>query len=542
LSRSKKTVLQAAVVLWSFYWTYTVGHLGIFAFDQSQVFDGGWRILSGQVPYKDFLMAFCPLAHATQAVFFRIFGVSWTSLVISAATVGALAAMTAMRIVRLLFGEHRVWLALGAGFLVGSSLQAMYGTLATEPFGFFFFLLSVWAVCEALGRAGAMRFVWFGLAGTLSGMTFLVKQNTGTLTMAAVGALVIAANLPRLRETAVAAACFTAGLAVAAGAFYGWLVAFSDPHAFYHFAIQVPAQIGQGRIFWRRLVFPPMALSAIPNTTQWCYAIALGVAFRAAALSVGDAEFRREALATPARRAALFLAAACPFVQSVFQMTTMNQYQNTLGISGLVLALGLGLYAILPQSESGKRQMYWLTAAGCITGAFLTWEILYYSYHRELHDSFPPHATVSRRLTTPGLSNVRWIQPTLTWFEERYQTVHQPQEEITPESVENLAAYLKSLHRDFFLVGDATYLYGVTGVVPPAPLLYYQERHYYVEPDFARIDGWVLGNLEKRDIRVIVLEKNKLANWRYFPFPRTREWMSSFRTGPRFGTFQVFLR
>ena len=47
------------------------------------IFDGGWRILSGQVPYKDFLMAFGPLTFVMQAVAFKLFGVNWTSMVIA---------------------------------------------------------------------------------------------------------------------------------------------------------------------------------------------------------------------------------------------------------------------------------------------------------------------------------------------------------------------------------------------------------------------------------------------------------------------------
>src|SRR5690349_6323598 len=38
----------AAIVVW------IVGHRGIFFYDQSGIFDGGWRLLQGQIIYRDF--------------------------------------------------------------------------------------------------------------------------------------------------------------------------------------------------------------------------------------------------------------------------------------------------------------------------------------------------------------------------------------------------------------------------------------------------------------------------------------------------------
>src|SRR5690349_21181100 len=46
------------VLAFSFLWVWEVGHRGLFMLDQSIVFDGAWRMVQGQVPYRDFVMPF----------------------------------------------------------------------------------------------------------------------------------------------------------------------------------------------------------------------------------------------------------------------------------------------------------------------------------------------------------------------------------------------------------------------------------------------------------------------------------------------------
>src|ERR1017187_4797074 len=176
---ARAAIITLAVVLWSFCWTCLVGHFGIFTFDQSMMFDGAWRILSGQVPFKDFIMAFGPVSFAIQALFFKIFGVTWTTMVLAAA-----AAVSVMRSMALLFGRERVWLVAGAGFLVGTSIQSMFGTLWIEQVAFFFCLLALQALCESLHCRTGPRLACFSLAGALSALAFFTKQNAGGATLA----------------------------------------------------------------------------------------------------------------------------------------------------------------------------------------------------------------------------------------------------------------------------------------------------------------------------------------------------------------------
>src|SRR4051812_41759698 len=60
--------------------TWLTGHRGVFLLDQSMIFDGGWRLLQGQVLYKDFLVPFGPVTFVIQALSFKVFGVNWSAM------------------------------------------------------------------------------------------------------------------------------------------------------------------------------------------------------------------------------------------------------------------------------------------------------------------------------------------------------------------------------------------------------------------------------------------------------------------------------
>jgi hypothetical protein len=528
---SRAALVKLAVVLWSFSWTYLVGHFGIFAFDQSIMFDGGWRILSGQVPFKDFIMAFGPLSFTVQALFFKLFGVNWTSMVLSAAFLGAGAALSVMRIMSLLFGKKRIWLIGLSGFLVGTSFQAMFGTLFMEQVGFFACLLGIQAICESVHSHTRHRFFYFALGGILSVLAFLSKQNVGVLTLVLLGVLVTLVALPEPLEVLKSLSSFLIGIAVAAGLFALWLVIFSDPHLFIRHALEVPSQVGRGRVHLKTILFLPSLLGAA-GTTQWCYGVSLGAAFQSIVLVFHNRDFRRVLLATPAYRLAVGLTVGIPFFQRLFQITTLNQAENIIFLSGFSLSLGVCLFYVLSAATECHRQ--WIPVLACFISAFLLIEMMYVSWNRTVHDVFPLGAAdLSKRLHVPQLASVRWISPTIT--------AREGSPELDPQDIDAVYSYLASRKQDFFVLGDSTYLYGIIGVVPPQPLLYLQKGHFFLESDVPHIDDWVLTSLRNRDIRLIVRERHNFFG--DFPLPNSLKWISdNFHSGPTFGNFEILLR
>src|SRR4249919_253711 len=112
---------------------WIVGHKGIYLYDQSGVFDGAWRLIQGQVPYLDFFTPYGPVIFWIQSLFFRLAGVDFSSMVLSAAFINSVAILCMIRLVRRLFPEsiHQPT-AIGAGLLTAVWFQAPFGTLWFE--------------------------------------------------------------------------------------------------------------------------------------------------------------------------------------------------------------------------------------------------------------------------------------------------------------------------------------------------------------------------------------------------------------------------
>src|SRR5580704_12892663 len=138
---------NCAVAVFGFLLVWICGHRGLFLLDQSMMFDGAWRLLQGQVPYRDVLYPFGPLAFVIQALFFKVFGVDFSTTVLSAAVLNAIAGLLVIRIVSLLLPGQRVT-ALMAGLVTACWFQAPFGTLWFEQTAFFFGLLGLLAALK----------------------------------------------------------------------------------------------------------------------------------------------------------------------------------------------------------------------------------------------------------------------------------------------------------------------------------------------------------------------------------------------------------
>jgi hypothetical protein len=68
------TAVFGGLVVW------VVGHRGIFFLDQAGMFDGAWRLMQGQVLYRDFYTPYGPMTFWIQWLFFRIAGVDFSSM------------------------------------------------------------------------------------------------------------------------------------------------------------------------------------------------------------------------------------------------------------------------------------------------------------------------------------------------------------------------------------------------------------------------------------------------------------------------------
>ncbi len=517
--------------------TCIFGHWGVYSFDQSIIFDGSWRILAGQVPYKDFLMAFTPISFAIQALFFKLCGVTWTATVISAATLGAILTLSVIRTMVILFGAKQRTLALITGGLVGISFEGIHGTLWIENCAFFFCFLGIQIVCESIHVRPRIRALPVFFAGVLAGLAFLCKQNAGPLAFALLLAMIIisAPLTPRTIITSILA--FLIGTGVAISVFILWLFVYSDPHLFAHYALQVPSAVGRERLHKFGMFFFPTLMSLVSGTTTWCNAAALGVGSFVLFRWWSQRKTDMHLMADGRSRLSLLLLVVLPFMQAIFQALTLNLSPNILFITPLTLGLTAGVCA---QWFSDSTYLPLLRSILILFSFLLTTEIAHSVYTRDVMIAYPPHAKLAEKLTIPPLNHVSWINPT-------YATnarVVMPDTEgiILPQDVEKTYQYLSTCEQRFFVMGDSNYLYGITGVTPPGPMLYFQDNHYYTTEDLPALDDWTLANLKRDNIRLVVEEKRMFC-YSVFPLEKTRQWIEkNFSPGPVFGHYAILLR
>lgn len=231
---------------WAGLVCYGSGMRGFFAMDQSIVFDGGWRILHGQVPFRDFFLPHGPLSMWIQALAFGWFGVSYRVYVLTATIMNVVGALLAYGTFRTFIPEKK-WPALAAGLLTGSWLYAPMGTTYIEQTGFFFLWVAVFAVVRGLA-SGSFRHLWMGAAGLALAAAILAKTNTGVL---AAPFLFLMPAL--LRQNPVRGLLrdwlgLGMGLAVGLAAFYVWLASHSDVAAFHRHVLEIAGTEGRKRI------------------------------------------------------------------------------------------------------------------------------------------------------------------------------------------------------------------------------------------------------------------------------------------------------
>jgi len=559
----KALYLPACVVLgaFAFAFNWATGHRGVFLLDQSMIFDGGWRILQGQTPYKDFLMSFGPVTFCIQALFFRLFGVNWTATVIPASVINFAATLSVIRIVRLLGGGGRL-LALCAGLATAICFQAPFGTLWLEQTAMFFDLLALQAVVESLRAPANRRGLWQLGAGFSLAVAILSKQNFGIFFVPVVFAVAATNELPNARRACRSLLFAGTGIAATIGIFLCWVWVFSDFPSFVQRVIVVAGALGRTRmtrsVMASALVFSGAPFNWPPKRAQvqlisvFGGAIALSFAWFNLRAEGSKGKMWREM--APASTVACLL----PWFQSFTQATTFNEWQNNFAFLGLTTCLGVSLLIrligcikvapvttlndslLLPSARSMK--LFVLVAAG-IWGAVSLQYIGEAAWSRTVQE-FEDGATFRNPVQVRGMERVRWGEPTrLGWGEPT-----QPGENRTlrKSDFEGVVSYLAARKGNFFVMGDSTLFYGLLGVPSPQPLLFFQPLHSFRPNEIPGLDGLIADSLERSNISFVVREKVTYLpenGKSYSGFPRLWAWFTSrFEHISDFGNYEIWER
>lgn len=193
-----------AIALFAFTYLYICG-MRRFDLGMSFAYTGGYEILTGRLPYRDFNMPVGPMIFLIQAFFFRVFGVSYRGgFLAHAALLNTLAALLIYDTVRRKTSEKS--LAVAAGIMTA---VWFYPISHAHPWydqeSFFFVIAALWLItCASASRKKDALLLLAGLTGALA---FFTKQSNGFLGIVCLGLYVL-----QTRERRQAAAFSLGGL------------------------------------------------------------------------------------------------------------------------------------------------------------------------------------------------------------------------------------------------------------------------------------------------------------------------------------------
>jgi hypothetical protein len=524
----------AAVLVAAFVLTTKAGLRGFYPFDQSIVFDGSWRVLSGQIPYKDFLMPFGPVTFWLHSVFFGLIGVDYRAYVFGAAVINTVAALAAMLTVRMVFPRPR-FLYPVAGILTAVWFYPPFGTPWVDQTAFFFDLLALALVIRGLSSDGNTwrRSLWLAASGCLAVLAFLSKQNAGAFMAPVFPLLIVVRGWGRPGRAGRDIGLVALGAAATVGGFAVWLVTMSDPSAFGHYFFTIPSALGRERLtafldtgFGMVRPFFGGRGPLVMLVGLWVsLAVSLG------ALIVLAVERGRIVISRMHITGAVLAVYLLAF-QHVFINTTLNQPENALGFSGLIIALAAGL--LLTYTPLGKGKVRIVT--GLILALFISlasaagYKV---AMRRDVHEMLRG-ARFGAPVSIPGLEGLRWGEPTLIRGTE-----------VRPEHLAALYDYLNHSRRNFFIFPDFTLFYGLLGRPSPQPLLWFHEGVTYSREDNGPLDARIVAALELNKVTVYIREQSAWFDTgaRLDDFPLLRSYLrEDFHKVGEIGIFSVYER
>jgi hypothetical protein len=484
------------------------GRRGFMPLDQSIVFDGGWRVLSGQVPFRDYHAPNGFVAHAIQAVFFHVLGVSWLSYCMHAAIVNGLFALLAQRVLA----------GLGLGLAASTVYAGLSALVLYPPIGvpfmdthaFFFSLLAVWLALAARRSEanGLHRWPWL-LLPTVMVLAALSKQIPAAYVPPIVLVIALWDERDRRVPRLLLLAAGSAAVLLLLGLWAAWVgVDWEQVDTYFR---RLPSEEGR-----RRYAEVAGVRSLLDRIGSDAAGVGLGsiVAVHVTFLGVVGSLVATRVLGRLELRAGVWAAAgpavlgeALLAVCLLFTALTLNQAE--LGVPYIFIAAGLAHLSIARLAralEGGPERLgagpsMWTgaaRAAGLLILAVALRDGLHFTSEvnatRSVNDITWSDESIAAELP-PGLEFMRWQVSPFVPYDARDLT--------------QAAEFLAAQDRGFLLIGDASVLYGLTGKPSAAPSLWFHPGLTVPgrgDPALRLYEQTMLERMERLDVRYLVVE------------------------------------
>ena len=183
----KNILYILAVALFSFGANFYYSHIGVNPPDNFVLYNGGYRILNGYIPFKDYWLITGPLLDYLNAFFFTILGVSWKSFVFHSSLFNSLIALSTYFIL-LEFKLNKL-----PSFLYTVSFSLLMYPVVGTPFvdhhSTIFVILAFYSLI--LGIKKNKFFSWFIIPFLLC-LAFLCKQTPSVYALVTISIIIIA--------------------------------------------------------------------------------------------------------------------------------------------------------------------------------------------------------------------------------------------------------------------------------------------------------------------------------------------------------------
>ncbi len=532
--------------------------MGFMPLDHSIVFDGGWRMLDGQVPWRDFVTPAGVVPSAMQAVFFAVFGVNWFAFCLHSSVVNGLFAATLFVLLAILRLPRPLafFYSLCAVFFFYPPIGVPY----MEQHSFFFTLAAL--TCAVAGnyaeRVRAQALLWAAVP-LLMLLAFFSKQVPFLFGAVALPVVLVLPGRSAIRTRAIA--CATSTAAVLALAALAGLALRVNPGDFAEYSFVRPAHVSEARVHTLSTLAATVGTGGIAQaermgirsarSARWLYVAAL-----VAVPFVSLLRARRGAAPPPAAgdasrlSCALLLSPIAFGTSLLLQVFTNNQGQNALafypvsaGLLHAALCAELRLVGLGGQAEPGGRRSRAIAGVAAVVAVsivpVLGWTTDTINFARNVDGTrmvndlrFDPGlAAASAPRLPPGMEFVRWAAPA----------------EYRLDGWADLVAFLRGRDGDVLIIGDNLVTYGLARKRSMAPNLWFHPGLSMPAPGEAalsRYEDELLARLQARHVRYIVLEGQRTwARLTVDQLPRFNAWFTRFWCRSRdFGENHVYER
>jgi hypothetical protein len=496
------------------------GRMGFMPLDHSIVFDGAWRVLNGQIPWRDFNLPNGLTPILFQAALFKLLGVSWFSYVLHAALFNGLFCVLGYLMLRLLGGAP-----LTAFFYALITAIVMYPPLGgpyLEQHGFFFVLLAiVLGLAAPRARSGFARDLFWLMIPPALALGFLSKQIPTVFGIALVGFILILTPRRLRRRGLVMNAASVIALALLLVAAARLFQIDSGLWQLYYY--RLPSALGRERMiellqdgpkFVDRTLWPFGHVIVTPDgdaermTSYSSYVLLLaGLAWlpflvpsrlgrRFPGLSELSRGYRFEMTILTGLTLTWWLTAA---LTDNLQEETMPYVFLAMGILHLLVQRTFPEPPVAePLAPAAERRLISVRAAQLALIAVSGLEAFNFNSRvnvtRIVHDFVYQRKAVAGRLP-PEFSFMAWGVPSHYRF--------------TPQDISDLVGYLRRQDRNFLYVGDASIVYALAGRPSVNPSLWFHPGLTIPEVgtgDFERYQDQLLSNIRRFRVGFVVQE------------------------------------